>query len=324
MIASPTRPRHRELPTGTLTAAASPLDEALLRGFELALRAGWRPKVKSDQTVTAYLYGARSLVVFVRGRGMPALADLTREHVQEWVLALRATRAPATVGLYLLGARAFCAWLKDEGERSDDPTVRLSAPPLAKTLKPRFTLEQVQAVLHSQNPKTVTGLRNVALFHVLLDTGLRCAEVARLGVADIDWKHGTIQVTGKGAKERKVRIGALTTRALDAYLRRRERTLPGLTELWHGQRGRLGVAGIRTAHHYLTAALGFRVHPHRWRHTAIQSWLDAGLDREDVRILAGHESLATLRAYTEEGDMERALAAHRRLSPADVLLRRRR
>lgn len=306
---------------GRLTA----LDDALIRGFELALRTGFRPRLKSEKSIATYLHGVRHLVRFARSQGMGHLADLSRDELRVWMLALRASTTAGTAGLYLVAVRTFYAWLIDQGDREDDPTLRLTAPPLDRTLKPRYTLEQLEAIFQSQNGGTLIGLRNLALFTVLLDTGLRRGEVASLDVGDVDWKHGIVRVMGKGSKERKVRLGAMALRALDTYLRRRERAIPGLAALFHSQAGgRLTGSGMQTLHAELGARLGFHMHAHRWRHTAIQSWLDAGMEREDVRVLAGHETLQTLKTYTEEHDMDRALAAHRRTSPADQVLRKRR
>jgi len=297
------------------------LSAVLVRGFTLALRAGWRPRLRSEASITTYGYGVRSLIGFLAARRMPIVTEATREHVQEWVIDLRTRAEPKTIHLYLLAARIFFAWLIEEEERRDNPTDRIHAPKPDQRVNDPFTPAEIDALFGSQNNKTLTGARNRALFAVLLDTGLRREECASMQMGGIDWTHGTIKVLGKGARERRVRIGAAAQRMVDAYLRARTRhRLPDGGALWVTVDGR-PLSGVRLwgIHADLGRRLGFPIHPHRWRHTNAQSLLDSGMDRESVRELLGHASLETLRDYTAATDARRALEAHRLHSPMDRL-----
>ena len=142
-------------------------------------------------------------------------------------------------------------------------------------------------------------------------------------VDDLDWKNGYVRVIGKGDKERTIRLSPAVMRAINTYLRMRERNGVVSDWLWLGTHGRaLSKSSITNMHNHLQKALGFSIHPHRWRHTFAQTCLDAGMDRESVRVLMGHEDLKTLQRYTRATDTRRALEAHRRFSPAEQLLRK--
>jgi len=306
------------VPGQALTNAES---HPLLRGFEVALRSGARPRVKSAQTIAAYRAGVLHHLRYLEAKGMPDPTQTTREHVQEWLLSTRGYAA-RSARLYLAAVKVFYAWLQEEGERVDVPTVRLSVPLPQDELPQPYSAEDLRRIFKSQDPKTVIGARNTALFYVLLDTALRRQECAGIMLADVDLRQGTIRVLGKGARERKVRVGAATLRAIDQYLRRRERQYPGLPWLWHAA-GRhdapLTAEGCSQIHRELAKALGIHIHPHRWRHTAIQAWLDAGLSREDARMLSGHSSEIVFSRYSRYTDGERALRAHERVSAVDRL-----
>jgi integrase/recombinase XerC len=56
-----------------------------------------------------------------------------------------------------------------------------------------------------------------AIIRVLYNTGARLSEVAGLGLEDLDLD--TVRFHGKGAKDRRVRIGPKTARELSRYLR---------------------------------------------------------------------------------------------------------
>lgn len=305
-----------------LTSEIEGLDAHLLRGFRLALEGGWRPRLRSEESVRLYCFSVTRLAGFLRDKGMPGFTDCTREHMLEYMAALRKEKAPATVGVYLKALRLFFLWLVEEGERRDNPTERIAPPPDDRKVVEPYTAAQVKALFGSQNAKMLTGARNLTLFAVLMDTALRREEVVQLRVDDLDWKHGQVKVIGKGAKERVVRLGPSALRYVDSYLRLRARHAIDSPWLLVSSKGvPITKATVSHIHEGLTTKLGFHCHPHRWRHTSIQSMLDEGMDRESVRVIAGHENYATLQKYTRATDQRRALEQHRRHSPMDRMMR---
>jgi len=60
-----------------------------------------------------------------------------------------------------------------------------------------------------------------ALIEILLSTGCRASEVARIKISEIDFQNGQIQVLGKGEKYRTVYLSAAAILAIKAYLEKR-------------------------------------------------------------------------------------------------------
>jgi site-specific recombinase XerD len=79
-----------------------------------------------------------------------------------------------------------------------------------------------QKLLGSYVSKSLDSYRNKAIVYMFLDTGLRLSELANLQLYDINVERGIIKVLGKGNKERLVRIGLKTQKALWNYLTRRD------------------------------------------------------------------------------------------------------
>jgi len=61
--------------------------------------------------------------------------------------------------------------------------------------------DAVECLVASCNPQTPGGRRDRAILLLLARLGLRAGDVAKLGVADIDWQAGTLRVCGKGRQE---------------------------------------------------------------------------------------------------------------------------
>ena len=65
------------------------------------------------------------------------------------------------------------------------------------------------------------GTRDRALMRFMLTTGCRRSEVAGIALDDLDLRHQTVKVMGKGRRERLVHVEDGTALALHRYLRAR-------------------------------------------------------------------------------------------------------
>ena len=79
---------------------------------------------------------------------------------------------------------------------------------------------------------------------ILLDTGIRVAELASLKRTDINIDTGAVRIIGKGDKERIVRVSLPTRQALLAYTRKRT---DNYDALWVSEERRpMTTEGIKT------------------------------------------------------------------------------
>ena len=87
--------------------------------------------------------------------------------------------------------------------------------------------------------KTFVERRDNAIIRLFIDTGVRRAEMAGLGVDDIDVREQVAQVFGRGRRPRSVPFGVRTARALSRYLRERSRHPHAKSpSLWLGEKGK--------------------------------------------------------------------------------------
>ena len=96
------------------------------------------------------------------------------------------------------------------------------------------------------------------------------SEVGNLDVDDVDLTTESVRLRGKGSRDRRVRFGPRTGRALSRYLRARAKH-PGadLPNLWLTERGARALSpnGIKIRLKRLGEAADVPgVHAHRWRH----------------------------------------------------------
>ena len=294
----------------TATRTQAPDDERtqLLESFEIALDAAGL----SPATVRLYTHGVRKLYAFLDRMGLEApLSGLSAEHLREFLRSERqAGAAPATLDALHRAMRRFWKFLAEEGEVTENVSLRVPAPKLDVKVVEALTSEQIAALFKGcRKDKTALARRDEAIIAALLDTGLRAAELLSLTVECIDWKERRALVMGKGARERVVGFEAKTLLTLQRYHRQ-----AGIKDgpLFTSRTGeQLSQAALYLAIRRRGEQVGIEgLHPHTFRHTCATRLLEVGMQESDIRMLLGwSRGSRMLERYTESGAAERALHA---------------
>lgn len=142
--------------------------------------------------------------------------------------------------------------------------------------------------------KNITQLRNKLLTYMLMNTGLRVHELAKIKTEEI-WE--SLQVIGKWWKRRVVFLKKELLDMIDEYLSERKRNSEYLFD--STKEGKhLRESSIRRIYEQLTAKLWFHIHPHRFRHTFATDLLHIHWSNiYNVAKLLGHKRITTTQIY---------------------------
>jgi site-specific recombinase XerD len=155
------------------------------------------------------------------------------------------------------------------------------------------------------------------LMMTLYGAGLRISEAFALRPADIDSRRMLIHIrSGKGNKERSVKLSAQLLAALRNYWRKER---PGqwlFPQHADPSRPMDGGGGCRIVQRFARlAGITRPVSPHTLRHSYATHLLDAGTDLRTIQVLLGHRNIKTTAIYLHVSQAR----IHAAASPLDEL-----
>jgi site-specific recombinase XerD len=202
-------------------AAAAPL-KGYLRLYETQLRS----ERKAAKTIQAYFYvlGKFSRWLEAELDRPPRLGDLSLINARSFLVAAQEkTRwdghpyiesagkgviAGATVHQYVRTLKTFGSWVEREEYSESNPLGILKLPQVEQKQLVPLSEDEERLLIGTYDDNNPNDCRTKAIFLLMLDTGLRLAEVAGLREQNVDFEHGFVLVMGKGRKERSVPFGS--------------------------------------------------------------------------------------------------------------------
>lgn len=248
---------------------------------------------------------------------------VTTENIIDFLMFIGAERENSTTTRMrkLSAIKSFFHYLYTKKRLIEsNPAAEVEGPKAKKTLPKYMTFEESVNFLNTiQNDfESKTRERDVCIFTLFLNTGMRLSELVGLDIDSFDSDLTQVKVLGKGNKERIIYLNDACKTTLIDYLRKRldpqyirtdEKAL-FISRL----ETRISAKTIQwLVYKYLRmAGLGHRgLSVHKLRHTAATLMYQTG--KVDIRVLKdilGHEQLNTTQIYTHvvSRSMEEAMA----------------
>ncbi|MEM7054806.1 MAG: site-specific tyrosine recombinase XerD [Pseudomonadota bacterium] len=264
----------------------------------------WAEDGLAQKTLDAY---RNDLIGFDRSGLFDSAADtfIAQNRLMKVLAArLRSGLKVSTMRRQISALRRFCAWLRREGLLNQDPLISLAPPRQSMRLPNVLSEQEITALLEAPDIEKPLGLRDRSMLEVLYASGMRVSELARMEMANINFRQGLVRVTGKGGKDRLVPLGDAAIEWLKRWCegpRRDWSKASQPVEAFISQRGQ-GITR-QAIWHRINAyakkmALEQRLSPHKLRHSFATHMLDHGADLRVVQLLLGHADLSTTQIYT--------------------------
>ena len=236
------------------------------------------------------------------------LDDARPEWVRSWMAEMMVQgRHPNTVHRKLSSLSAYYRYCMLTNHRSDNPCAGIKKPKKPSRL-PMFLDAHATERLYD----TISGLQGQADFpcvrdsfmlRLLIETGLRRAELIELLRSDIDFSYKRIRVLGKRNKVRLIPISDDLLENISRYLKERDKSFESsdCIQLLLNDRGQKMSTNFvhQKIHSYLSGVTTIKKKsPHVMRHSFATGMLNNGADLQAIKELLGHTSLAATQVYT--------------------------
>jgi integrase/recombinase XerD len=193
-----------------------------------------------------------------------------------------------------------------------------------KKLPTVLTEDEQELLLEQANPRYPTGERNQTMLRLMLNTGLRLAEVTALKWRDVDLTTGKLMVRqGKGSKDRTLWVAEADIDRLRSWRERQATECNTCEHVFTTLKGKaLGHRYVqRMVKRYAAkAGINKNISPHTLRHSfATDLYRETSKIRLVQKVL-GHSDLSTTMIYTHifDEEVETALKSFRQATAIAV------
>lgn len=285
-------------------------------------------KGASETTLMEYYYDVRNFLRYMRYRkedldihsedlsqisidnvDIDFIKTIDKQDIYAYISYLDKVRKNSNRTRYrkLSSIRSFYNYLCNKVDLLDhNPSENIDLPRIEKRLPVHLSLDDCIKLLdhvESYKQREIYRCRDVAIVTLFLNTGLRLSELSALNVKDIS-PDNTINIIGKGNKERMIYLNDSTMDALNDYLRiRKEEGLENQEALFLSMRkNRMSNRSIQHMIKKHLEEAGFdttKYTVHKLRHTAATLIYHYGnTDLRSLQEILGHESVTTTQIYT--------------------------
>jgi len=275
--------------------------DSLLQEFLLTLYQGQYSK----GTIISYGWHLRRCFRWLISAGVVDLKQINAITMLTWGIALREKYQPQTQKVAITAAVRFFAWLLEEKKLvNENPALKLQVPKISIEKQRTLSLMEIQALM-DKCPNTVKGIRDRAIICVLLDTGIRAAELCNIETSNLNLVDCRLNVLCKGGAHMDKFFGPICKHYLEIWMQYREKMEPVPASTVFVSVGgfypgtSLTPRGLRIILRNLGIAAGIEdVHPHAFRRSFASLRIAMGQSTRSVQILGGWSDLKSFERYT--------------------------
>ncbi len=286
-------------------------------------------KELSDKTLKAYGIDLKQFIEYLARRNPDMeLVDIDKTILSDYLEELDSGVKPKTIKRKVATLRAFFNYLEFSEKIVVSPLrkikVEIKQDKVAPSLLTIDDLERLFNYLYKQRDTLKhTSLfackvliRDIAIFELLLSTGMRVSELSDLKKSDIDLEANTIQIRGTGNRARTIPIlSEKTQAALYHYNHTFQHDLKNKDFFFINKHNRkISDQSIRILVEKYSAKAGIhqKITPHTFRHTLHKMLLESGLDLRYIQQFMGHSSLSSPLIFSKDDrEMQKRMLAER-------------
>mgnify|MGYP001013037454 FL=1 len=257
-------------------------------------------------TITYYKKNLGKIIQWLLAHGIDCPEKISKDHIRTILNELKQNGASDSYAhIYARVFRTFVNFMVDEGYIYQP--IKFDMPRVGKKKLLVLDKNKVEGLIDNCINK-----RDKAIILMLVDTGLRCAELINLNWGDLDLEKGVGYVRcGKGRKDRIILFGKRTKKAIKKYQKDVDSS-PEQPLFQTDEHRRFSYGGMRSMMDRIKRRSGIDVTPHALRRSFATISSTNGMDLYVLQELMGHTTLEMTRHYVQmtEEDLMKAYKKH--------------
>ena len=213
-------------------------------------------------------------------------------------------RSSKTISRNISAIKSFYKYLISIDQIDINPTSKVETPKSGLYLPTTLTNFETDALLDIPKDGHYIEQRDKSMLFTLYATGMRVSELVGIKLNNLDLNRGSVQIIGKGNKERLIPLSEVAIKYLKIYLSDyREMLSKGRDQIFvylstHGKKMTRQSFWHRIKIYVKKAGIDKEIFPHTLRHAFATHMINNGADLRSVQLLLGHSDLSTTQIYT--------------------------
>jgi len=171
-----------------------------------------KAKKYSPKSVDSRKFAVNTFINYSAKNKVRKLRDVTENHLVNYRLHLLEKKfSKHSINSYIAAVRQMFVFAEEAGLIFMNPARKLKTPKVASEIMTTPAINEVSRLIDAIDTKKSGGIRDRAMIETAYSAALRLNELLNLTEDNIDLRNCTVQVIGKGSKER---ILPLTTEAV--------------------------------------------------------------------------------------------------------------
>jgi len=260
-------------------------------------------KKYSSNTLRAYTKDLNDFIYFIEKESIRSLIDIKKQHIHQFLYFLSLKKhSERTVARKLAAIKSLFNFLIRKNFLKTNIAKSISAPKIDKKLPVFLTQDKMSLLLDLPTPSNFKECRDILILELFYSTGVRISELIKIKLEDINYENNSINILGKGNKERLVIIGNYAKKRLLDFLNYNKNIKTGF--LFKNERkSKAGYISERfvfniVKKHVRKVTNNQKISPHSLRHTFATHLLNNGADLMSLKELLGHSDLSSTQIYT--------------------------
>lgn len=229
------------------------------------------------------------------------LEDLDKDDIKDYLGAIYSEVKSSSLRRKIAAIRQFFSLLHKREIVEENPALTLSGPKISGILPGALSREEMLKLIEFPHKNDLLGLRNRAIIELLYSSGVRVGELVSLKIKNLNIRAKTLNVLGKGKKERLLPVTSQAVDSIESYIMKREGNKnPDSIIFCNLKEIGLTERGVQYIIDRLARESGIfrKITPHMLRHSFATHFLENGMNLRYLQHLLGHSNLSTTEIYT--------------------------